>query len=108
MEKMIELLNQNGINPQEARKMVESIRNELGQFATRTISENIMEDLETGRITITRRAYEEYRKLFANAGMNINDHLQDKRTFLKAYRRANSVWFSAITEDFDELPFIRQ
>ncbi|MHB1704499.1 MAG: hypothetical protein ACYCSH_00435 [Acidithiobacillus sp.] len=99
MNGMQEILLECGFSDEQSADLLASMEKELGSFSLRTVSENLIQDPETGNIRITKRAEPEYMRLFALAGMNMRDHLKNRNTFLKAFRRANSLAFDRFLGD---------
>lgn len=107
MQLMIETLIRNGFAKDEARRIVQQLQDGLGEFSTRTIAENILVDQVTGKVAITKRAEEEYRKLFSSAGINLKDCLSSESNFYRAYRKANGISFSLRLQSGPELEFLK-
>lgn len=105
--KMLDHLLECGIPEEEARAHVGVMEQELGSGSTRLVSENIIEDTLTGHIRITRRVQAEYRALFARAGLNIQEYLGDRVTFLRAFRRANSLDLNQLIQAGPLPPFLQ-
>lgn len=102
------VLENYGFTEDQVGEMLSGMEVSLGRLSIRTVSENLMEDRITGQIRITKHAEVEYRRLFALAGMNIDDYLRDKQTFFKAFRTANSLAFDRfIIQSGLELPFLK-
>ncbi|OFC36606.1 hypothetical protein BAE29_09190 [Acidithiobacillus caldus] len=102
---MRKLLQECGLSEASATDLMEIMEKELGSFSLRTVSENLIQD-QSGNIRVTKRAEPEYRRLFAMAGMNMRDYLNDRNTFFKAFRRANSLAFDKLIQSDHELPFL--
>ncbi len=98
MKSMQELLQECGFSDTQAKALLVDMEKELGSFSLRTISENLIQDTDSGTIRITRRAEPEYARLFALAGMNMHDYLRNRNTFFKAFRRANSLAFDRLIQ----------
>jgi AraC-like DNA-binding protein len=107
MESMQEILQECGFTDTEAMNLLTGMEKELGSFSLRTISENLIQDTDSGTIRITKRAEPEYARLFALAGMNMHDYLRNRNTFFKAFRRANSLAFDRLIQSDHELPFLK-
>ena len=106
MDGMRKILNECGLSYERATDLLESMEKEFGSFSLRTVSENLIQDPCTGNIRVTKRAEAEYMRLFALAGMNMRDHLRNRNTFFKAFRRANSLAFDRLIQSDHELPFL--
>jgi hypothetical protein len=107
MNGMQKILHECGFSDEQSADLLSSMEKELGDFSLRTVSENLIQDPDTGNIRITKRAEPEYMRLFALAGMNMRDHLKNRNTFLKAFRRANSLAFDRLIQSDCELPFLK-
>ena len=106
MDGMLKILNECGLSDAAATDLLASMEKELGSFSLRTVSENLIQDPDTGNVMVTKRAEPEYMRLFALAGMNMRDHLKNRNTFFKAFRRANSLAFDRLIQSDHELPFL--
>ena len=106
MDGMLKILNECGLSDAAATDLLASMEKELGSFSLRTVSENLIQDPDTGNVMVTKRAEPEYMRLFALAGMNMHDHLKNRKAFFKAFRRANSLAFDRLIFDH-ELPFLK-
>lgn len=92
-------LRESGLPEDRIQQVLEGIEREFGRVGLRTLSENILTNVSTGKLRVTRPAEAGYRRLFALAGMNMNDYLGDKRAFLQAFRIANSAKFARLNPE---------
>lgn len=71
MNGMHKVLCECGFSDEQSADLLAGMEKELGSFSLRTVSENLIQDPDTGSIRVTKRAEPEYTRLFALAGMNI-------------------------------------
>ncbi len=92
-------LREAGLSQDQIQQILEGMERLFGRVGLRTVSENLLTDLRTGKLRITRATEAEYRRLFTQAGMRLDDYLDNREAFFRAFRIANSVEFARLTSE---------